>query len=87
MEQKKLFEIIADQLEIPVRDIKLKSFIVDDLGADSLDQVELIMAIEEESDISIPDEKAELIKTVGDIWDYISKTLIQYYSLLKPLPS
>ncbi len=73
MEQKKLFEIIADQLEIPVRDIKLKSFIVDDLGADSLDQVELIMAIEEESDISIPDEKAELIKTVGDIWDYISK--------------
>jgi acyl carrier protein len=71
----KVRKIICEQLDVPEDDIVLSASFVDDLGADSLDQVELIMAMEEEFDISIPDEDAEKIKTVKDAVDYITKAL------------
>jgi len=66
-------KIIIDQLGIEEEKISIGSSFIDDLGADSLDIVELIMAFEEEFDIEIPDEDAEKIKTVGDAVDYLSK--------------
>lgn len=65
-------KIIADQLGIDENTIAMDSLFVDDLGADSLDVVELIMALEEEFDIEIPDEDAERAAKVGDVVDYIS---------------
>lgn len=67
----KVKSIIADQLGVEESEIKMESSFIDDLGADSLDIVELIMALEEEFDIEIPDEDAEKIATVGDVVDYI----------------
>ena len=66
-------KIIVDQLGIEEEKINIDSSFIDDLGADSLDIVELIMAFEEEFDIEIPDEDAEKIKTVGDAVNYLSK--------------
>jgi len=66
-------KIIIDQLGIEAGKISIDSSFIDDLGADSLDIVELIMAFEEEFDIEIPDEDAEKIKTVGDAVNYLSK--------------
>jgi len=65
--------IVVDQLQVAADDVKLDSTFIDDLGADSLDIVELIMAFEEEFNIEIPDEIAEKIKTVKDAVDYIEK--------------
>ncbi|HAA81323.1 MAG TPA: acyl carrier protein, partial [Thermoanaerobacter sp.] len=62
----------AEQLGIDPEEITMESSFIDDLGADSLDIVELIMALEEEFDIEIPDEDAEKIKTVGDVVEYLS---------------
>ncbi len=67
----KIRERIAEQLSIEEDEIKMESSFIDDLGADSLDIVELIMALEEEFDIEIPDEEAEKISTVGDVVEYI----------------
>lgn len=69
--EEKVKEIIAEQLGIEPDQIKLESKFVDDLGADSLDVVELIMAFEEAFNIEIPDEDAEKIQTVKDVVDYI----------------
>jgi len=69
----KLKEIIAEQLEIDEDEIEMESSFQDDLDADSLDVVELIMAIEDEFDIEIPDEDAEKIETVKDAVEYIEK--------------
>jgi len=66
-------KIIIDQLGIEAGKISIDSSFIDDLGADSLDIVELIMAFEEEFDIEIPDEDAEKIKNVGDAVNYLSK--------------
>ena len=66
-------KIIVDQLGVDESKIKENSSFVDDLGADSLDIVELIMAFEEEFDIEIPDEDAEKMKTIGDAVKYLSK--------------
>ena len=63
--------IIVEQLSAEEEDIKMEATFVDDLGADSLDIVELVMALEEEFDLEIPDEDAEKIKTVGDAVKYI----------------
>jgi acyl carrier protein len=71
----KVKKIISEQLDVSEDDVVLTASFVDDLGADSLDQVELIMAMEEEFDISIPDEDAEKIATVQDAVDYINKTM------------
>ncbi len=71
----KVKKIICEQLDVSEEDVVSKASFVDDLGADSLDQVELIMAMEEEFDISISDEDAENINTVQDTVDYITKAL------------
>ncbi len=67
----KLQKIIAEQLEIDEKDITPDSDIVDDLGADSLDIVDLVMSIEDEFGIEVPDEAVEEIKTVHDAVKYI----------------
>ena len=73
--EEKVKKIISEQLDVPEDDIVPSASFVDDLGADSLDQVELIMAMEEEFDVSIPDEDAEKISTVKDAIDYINNAL------------
>ena len=73
--EEKVKKIIVEQLDVSEDDVVPTAAFVDDLGADSLDQVELIMAIEEEFDISIPDEDAEKIATVQDAINYINKAL------------
>lgn len=67
----KIRATIASQLSIDEDEIKMESSFMDNLGADSLDIVELIMALEEEYDIEIPDEDVEKIATVGDVVEYI----------------
>ena len=67
----KVKEVIIDQLGVEDESIKLDTSFIDDLGADSLDIVELIMALEEEFDMQIPDSEAEKIMTVGDVVEYI----------------
>jgi len=67
----KIRACIASQLSIDEEEIKMESSFMNDLGADSLDIVELIMALEEEYDIEIPDEDVEKIATVGDIVEYV----------------
>lgn len=69
----KVKAIIVDQLGAEADAVKPEAAFIDDLGADSLDVVELVMAMEEEFDISIPDEEAENIKTVGNAVDFIKK--------------
>jgi acyl carrier protein len=64
--------IIAQQLEIPPQDVKNTASFIDDLGADSLAIVELVLAFEEEFELDIPDEETERIRTVQDAVDYIS---------------
>ena len=67
----KVRDITVEQLSVDADEVKMESAFIDDLGADSLDIVELIMAFEEEFGVEIPDEKAAEIKTVQDIVDYI----------------
>ncbi len=69
----KVKEIVVEQLGVDEADVTLDSTFIDDLGADSLDIVELIMAFEEEFNIEIPDEAAEKIKTVRDAVEYIDR--------------
>ena len=69
--EKKVIEIIIDQLGVDEKQVKTEASFIDDLGADSLDTVELVMALEEEFDIEIPDEDAEKIATVQNAVDYI----------------
>ncbi|HHU51414.1 MAG TPA: acyl carrier protein [Firmicutes bacterium] len=69
----KVKEIVVDQLGVEEEEVSESSSFVDDLGADSLDLVELIMALEEEFDMEIPDEDAEKISTVGDAIKYIKE--------------
>lgn len=69
----KVKEIVVEQLGVDEADVAMDSTFIDDLGADSLDIVELIMAFEEEFNIEIPDEVAEKIKTVKDAVEYIDK--------------
>ncbi|MCM1505751.1 MAG: acyl carrier protein [Ruminococcus flavefaciens] len=69
----KLKDIIVEQLGVEAEEVTLTANIQDDLGADSLDVVDLITTIEDEFEVSIPDEAVEEIKTVGDIATYIEK--------------
>ena len=71
--QDKITEIIVEQLGVKPEEVTPEASFVDDLGADSLDTVELVMALEEEFGIEIPDEDAEKIQTVGDASRYIEK--------------
>ena len=67
----KVKKIIAEQLDVKEEEIKNESSFVEDLGADSLDTVELVMALESEFDVEIPDEEAEKITTVQAALDYV----------------
>lgn len=69
----KVKAIVVDQLGVDEADVSMESTFIDDLGADSLDIVELIMAFEEEFDVEIPDDVAEKIKTVSDTVTYIDQ--------------
>lgn len=71
----RVFDIVADQLGVDKEKIAPETSFVNDLGADSLDTVELVMELEEEFDINIPDDVAEKIQTVGQAIDFIEKTL------------
>ena len=67
----KIKDIIVEQLDVEEDAVTMEASITDDLGADSLDVVDLVMSIEESFDVEIPDEEVENIKTVGDIVKYI----------------
>ncbi|MCI8349935.1 MAG: acyl carrier protein [Oscillospiraceae bacterium] len=67
----KVKDILVDQLDVDEDKVKADSSITDDLGADSLDVVDLVMSLEEEFDVEVPDEEVENMKTVGDIVKYI----------------
>jgi acyl carrier protein len=69
----KVKQIVVEQLGVDEAEVTASASFVDDLGADSLDTVELVMAFEEAFDIEIPDEDAEKIRTVKDAIDYVSK--------------
>ena len=71
----KLKDIIVEQLGVTEATVTMEASFIDDLGADSLDIVELIMALEEEFDIEIPDADAEKVVTVGDVVDYIKENV------------
>ena len=71
----KVKEIIVEQLGVASDSVTLEASFIDDLGADSLDIVELIMALEEECDMEIPDSDAEKVVTVGDVVDYIKDNI------------
>lgn len=71
----KVKEMLANQLNIEADKITVESKIIEDLGADSLDMIEMLMAFEEEFGLSIPDDKAEGLKTVGDVVSFIDESL------------
>jgi acyl carrier protein len=73
--EQRVKKIVAEQLGVNEADIKIESSFVDDLGADSLDTVELVMALEEEFECEIPDEEAEKITTVQQAVDYVNKNV------------
>ena len=73
--QQKVIDLIVDQLGVDADSVTPDAHFIDDLGADSLDTVELVMAFEEEFDIEIPDEDAEKLETVSDASGYLSKRL------------
>jgi len=73
--EQRVKKIVAEQLGANEADVKNESSFVDDLGADSLDTVELVMALEEEFECEIPDEEAEKITTVNQAIDYINKNV------------
>jgi len=70
--EERLKTIIVDQLGVEADKVTANASFINDLGADSLDIVELVMAMEEEFDLEIPDEEAEKIKTVGDAVNYLN---------------
>lgn len=77
LDKEKFKEIIVDRLGVDPNQITPEASFVEDLGADSLDTVELVMAFEEEFDIEIPDEDAEKLTTVGKAMEYLEKRLAE----------
>ena len=77
LDKEKFKEIIVDRLGVDPNEITPQASFVDDLGADSLDTVELVMAFEEEFDIEIPDEDAEKLTSVGKAMEYLEKRLAE----------
>lgn len=73
MEFEKIKEILVEQLGVSEDEISMEASLMDDLGADSLDLVELVMAMEQEFDLEISDEDAEKIKTVGDAVSFVKE--------------
>src|ERR1700742_1070520 len=81
--EEKVKEIIVEQLGVTPEQVTPQASFIEDLGADSLDTVELVMAFEEEFGVEVPDEDAEKLLTVGDVIKYIEEH--QKYSRLSPL--
>src|SRR3546814_19952888 len=79
--EQRVKKIVAEQLGVNEAEIKNESSFLDDLGADSLDMVELVMALEDEFETEIPDEEAEKITTVQQAVDYITSHSKQYFQL------
>lgn len=73
--EEKVIQIVSEQLGVDKAEISRKTSFVNDLNADSLDTVELVMELEDEFDLTIPDEEAEKLKTVGEAIDYIKKQI------------
>jgi acyl carrier protein len=73
--QDKVFQIVAEQMSVDKGELSRNTSFVNDLNADSLDTVELVMELEDEFDLTIPDEEAEKLKTIGEAIDYIKKHL------------
>jgi len=73
--ESKIVDIITNQLGVEREAVTAEANVIDDLGADSLDVVELVMALEESFDVEIPDEDAEKIRTVKDIFDYLDQAV------------
>jgi acyl carrier protein len=73
--ESKIVDIITNQLGVEKEAVTAEAHVIDDLGADSLDVVELVMALEESFDVEIPDEDAEKIRTVKDIFDYLDQAV------------
>ena len=71
--EEKVKNIIVEQLGVSEEQVKPEAKFIEDLGADSLDTVELVMAFEEEFDITVPDEEAEKLTSVGEVIEYIEK--------------
>ena len=71
----KLKEIISEQLEVNVEDITLESNIMDDFDADSLDLVDIVMSVEDEFGVEVPEDAVEKIKTVGDVVNFIEENM------------
>ena len=71
----KIKKILAEQLDVDVEEMTADTKIAEDLGADSLDVVELLMAIEDEFEVEVPDEEIENRKTVGDVAEYIQNNM------------
>ena len=71
----KVRDILVEQLDVEEDKISMEASIIDDLGADSLDVVDLVMSLEDEFGVEIPDEQVENIKTVGDIVKYIEENV------------
>ncbi len=69
----RVIAVVSDKLDVPADEISADSRFVDDLNADSLDQVELIMALEDEYDLTIPDEDAQKLMTINDTVQYINE--------------
>ena len=72
-DENKVKEIIAKELEVDIKQLQPEAKFIEDLGADSLDIVELVMALEEEFGLDIPDEDADKLKTVGDALNYLQQ--------------
>ncbi len=73
--EERVTDLVVEQLGVSKEEAVLQASFIDDLGADSLDIVELVMSLEEEFDIEIPDEKAEQIQTIGQAIDYLKTEL------------
>ena len=71
--EEKVVQIVSEQMSVDKKEISRETSFVNDLNADSLDTVELVMELEDEFDLTIPDEEAEKLKTVGEAIDYIKK--------------
>ena len=69
----KLIQILSEQLDLDPNSLSADTAIVEDLGADSLDVVEMLMAVQDEFDVEIPDDEIENFKTIGDMADYVAK--------------
>jgi acyl carrier protein len=73
--EEKVFEIVSDKLSVDKSELSRSTSFINDLNADSLDTVELVMELEDEFDMTIPDEEAEKLKTIGQAIDYVNNQL------------